>query len=408
MRSKRARPCDPRTHLGSFAASARTIGELVHRVDSWQARRMRGSNFFVRRSPALLAFAHVVACAAGGGGVAHEGGGGTDGGGVTFPSGNGGTGAGDALNFGGLQSVAGDADARHTKHCDDAGNCSCITIASIGHEGVWGPCSSDTTTAFQNWLNTQSTAKVDNFDTAKPTLTADFLSRYDVIILQWMVENGQQNNDGAPWQFSDAEVVALKDWVNKGGGVIALSGYQCEDPACIQDIVATNQLLSFTDIQFNRDVVLSPKVVNNNDFYCWGGSVPLGGAIGSGIYTTGSWDQSSPVGVHVMDVGAYDARSIQSSSASVDCSDGSLEYAVHEQIGQGHVVAYGDEWITYTGEWTGLASCLNAGAFTNMYDPCYQKSPAQIFQISQFWYNAIKYAASSVACFDIRSPGIVK
>jgi hypothetical protein len=42
-----------------------------------------------------------------------------------------------------------------------------------------------------------------------------------------------------------------------------------------------------------------------------------------------------------------------------------------------------------------------------MYDPCFQKSPAQIFQISQLWYNAIKYAASSVACFDIREPGII-
>jgi hypothetical protein len=45
--------------------------------------------------------------------------------------------------------------------------------------------------------------------------------------------------------------------------------------------------------------------------------------------------------------------------------------------------------------------------FTNMYDPCYQKSAAQVFQIPQFWYNAIKYAASSVACFTIMNPGII-
>jgi hypothetical protein len=116
---------------------------------------------------------------------------------------------------------------------------------------------------------------VDNYDTVKPTLTPEFLAHYDVLILQWMVENGRQNDDGAPWQFSQAEVDALKDWVNKGGGVIALSGYQCEDPGCIQDIVATNQLLSFTDIQLNKDVALNPKLVNSNAFYCWGGSLPL-------------------------------------------------------------------------------------------------------------------------------------
>jgi hypothetical protein len=136
--------------------------------------------------------------------------------------------------------------------------------------------------------------------------------------------------------------------------------------------------------------------------------LPLGDPIGPGIYSIGSWDQNSPIGVHVKDVGAYAARSIQSSSASVDCTDGTLKYAVHEQVGQGHVVAYGDEWITYSGEWTGTAACLNTSSYTNMYDPCYQKNPAQIFQIAQFWYNAIKYVASSVACFDIREPGILK
>jgi hypothetical protein len=35
------------------------------------------------------------------------------------------------------------------------------------------------------------------------------------------------------------------------------------------------------------------------------------------------------------------------------------------------------------------------------------KSPSQVFQIPQFWYNAIKYAAASVQCFDIKNPGII-
>lgn len=361
----------------------------------------------MRSWSALLAFACSMACSAGGGGGKSSVQGSNEAGGTSNQGGNAGTGTGGLLNFGGVGLAPNDSGTRHATRCDDAGRCSCIAIASIGHEGVWGPCSSDNTIAFQNWLNTQSTARVDNYDTTKPDLTPEFLARYDVIILQWMVQNGRQNDDGAPWQFSQAEVDALKDWVNKGGGVIALSGYQCEDPSCIKDIDATNQLLSFTDIEFNRDVVLNPKLVDSNSFYCWGGSVPLGGPIGTGIYNVGTWDQSSPIGIHVKNVGSYDARSIQSASATVDASDGATNFAVHEQIGQGHVVAYGDEWITYTGEWTGNTSCLNASSFTNMYDPCFQKSPAQIFQISQFWYNAIKYAASSVACFDIREPGII-
>lgn len=313
------------------------------------------------------------------------------------------------VNLGNLDPGTGGGDAGHMTRCDSTGNnCTCISIASIGHEGVWGPCSMDNTTAFQNWLNTQSTAHVDNYE-MKPALTADFLAKYDVIILQWMVANGKQNDDGAPWVFSADEVSALKDWVNKGGGIVALSGYQCEDPSCIQDITATNQLLSFTDIQFNRDVALTPKTVNQNDLYCWGGSIPLGAPISSDTYSTGTWDQTSPIGAHVTDVGAFDARTITSTAATVDVSDANGHYAVHEQIGQGHVVAYGDEWVTYSGEWTGTSACLgDGGVFGNMYDPCYKKSPASIFQISQFWYNSIKYAASTVQCFDIMAPGIVK
>jgi hypothetical protein len=301
----------------------------------------------------------------------------------------------------------GAGDGGHVQTCVDAGDCTCITVASIGHEGVWGPCSSDTTTAFQTWLNTQSTAKVDNYDTTKPTLTPAFLAKYDVIILQWMVANGQQYDDGAPWQFSAAEVSALEDWVKAGGGIISLSGYQCNGQGCtIYDTTATNQLLSFTDIQYNADDVLDPSQTSCQDCYCWGGSLPLGGPVaGTGI---GTWDQSSPIGAHVTDVGAYSGRSIKSTTASVDCTDGTHDYSVHEQIGQGHVVAFTDEWITYSGEWLGTASCLQPGMFTDPNNPCYQRSAAQVFQIPQFWYNAIKYAASSVTCFTISSPGIIQ
>jgi hypothetical protein len=308
-------------------------------------------------------------------------------------------------------------DSGHPARCDDAGNCSCVAIASIGHEGVWGPCSTDSTTALQNWLNTQSTAKVDNYDTVKPTLTPAFLAQYDVLLLQWMVADGVKDNDGAAWVFSADEISALKDWVTNGGGLIALNGYQCNGSGCpIVDVTATNQLLSFTDIEFNSDDVLdpappSPAVTPScPDCYCWGGALPLGSPTpAGGASSVGTWDQTSPLGAHVTDVGAYVERSIHSTAATVDCTDGTHQYAVHEQVGKGHIFAYGDEWVTYSGEWLGTAACLDPTMFTNMYDPCYQKSAAQVFQIPQFWYNAIKYASSSVQCdFTITDPGIIQ
>jgi hypothetical protein len=373
---------------------------------------MLSSTFRSCRWGALLALAlPVFACTAGGGGAKHsQGAGGSGNGGAGgergISAGNGGSGLG-GVGFSGVGGGSG-GDAGHATRCDDAGNCSCIAIASIGHEGVWGPCSSDSTTALQTWLNTQSTAKVDNYDTTKPTLTPAFLAQYDVLILQWMVENGQQNNDGPAWVFSPDEVAALKTWVNDGGGLIALNGYQCNGSGCtIYDVTASNQLLSFTDIQFNSDDVLDPSQVSCQDCYCWGGSLPLGGALPEGgAPAIGTWDPTSPIGAHLGDVGAYVARSIHSTTATVDSTDGTHQFAVHEQIGKGHVFAYGDEWVTYSGEWLGTASCLNPSMFTNMYDPCYEKSAAQVFQIPQFWYNTIKYAASSVQCFTIQNPGI--
>jgi hypothetical protein len=351
---------------------------------------------------------------------------GDDGGGSSSGSSGGtGTTSGGMSSGFATSSSGGATDAGgHGMRCDDAGNCSCIAIASIGHEGVWGPCSGDTTTAFQGWLNSQSTAHVDSYDTTKPTITADFLSQYDVIILQWMVANGQKNNDGAAWVFSSDEITALQTWVNNGGGVIALDGYQGTDPSMVFDITATNQLLSWTDMQFNKDVQLGNAT---GDDYCWGGAVPLGGPVSSAPAGTqaataqamtpsfGTWSQATgSIGLHVNSLGVLDTRSINitnPSNVAVDIqwtdATGTHVGAAHESIGKGHVVFYGDEWITYTGEWTGSSTCQTE-AFDSGYDPCFMSSADKVFQIPQFWYNAIKYAGSAVQCtFKINSPGVV-
>jgi hypothetical protein len=126
--------------------------------------------------------------------------------------------------------------------------------------------------------------------------------------------------------------------------------------------------------------------------------------------TTGpsTWSQApGSIGLHVNDIGVLDMRSINvkdTTKVVVDAqwtdSSGTHVGAAHESIGKGHVVLYGDEWLTYTGEWTGMTSCQQP-SYTNAYDPCYMSSPEQVFQIPQFWYNSIKYAASSVQCFTI-------
>lgn len=379
-------------------------------ISSWV---MTGLHFTSRLCAVLAAaWLPIIACSSGSGGGAasatDNGGGGqgaSDASSSSIISSSSSSGSGDFGEIDPPGSGSTEADAGRQATCDDEGNCTCINIASIGREGVWGPCSSDSTTALQNWLNSQSTAQVDNYNREKPTLTPEFLAKYDVILLQWMVTKGAQNDDGEPWQFSADEVKALEDWVNNGGGLIALSGYQCNGQGCpIRDITATNQLLSFADIQFNADGVLDPARTGCPNCDCWGGPVPLGGPLPGSV---GTWNQDTPIGRDVQAVGAYIARSIKTTTATVDCTDGTNVFAVHKEIGKGHVVAYGDEWVTYSGQWLGTAACLDPRRYTDRNSPCFERSAAQVFQISQFWYNAIKYASSSVECFTIKDPAII-
>ena len=72
----------------------------------------------------------------------------------------------------------------------------------------------------------------------------------------------------------------------------------------------------------------------------------------------------------MFDVGAYVARSIKVSSSNVvvDAQDSTNNYVAHEAIGMGNVVAYGDEWVTYTGEWSSTSPDGGASACQDVRD----------------------------------------
>jgi hypothetical protein len=277
-----------------------------------------------------------------------------------------------------------DGGARAPK-CDSDGHCTCLNIASIGRPGITGfqagMGGADSTSAFTDWLNSQSSAAVDLI-TAKPMLTADFLAKYDVVILQWLVDGVSTSNmyDGTGyWTFSADELAALKTWVSQGGGLITLSGYD----ASAMEIVPVNQVLqAVSDISYGADDVLGATGV-----YCLGESDPLSG-----------WVQTTPIGKHVTEVGAFHGRSVHPGTGIVDCSDATYTYAAHEDVGMGHVFVYTDEWVTYTSQWNGIGALGGCG----------DASPETDYQVPQFWYNAISYAGSAVQCqFTINSPSII-
>jgi hypothetical protein len=80
------------------------------------------------------------------------------------------------------------------------------------------------------------------------------------------------------------------------------------------------------------------------------------------------------------------------------CSGNPGQCAVHQDIGKGHVFSFADEWVTYTSQWLASSPCISASCTT---------TPATAFQVPQFWYNAIRYSASSATCFTINDPMIV-
>jgi hypothetical protein len=54
--------------------------------------------------------------------------------------------------------------------------------------------------------------------------------------------------------------------------------------------------------------------------------------------------------------------------------------------------------VSYTSQWLASSACI-ASSCTN--------TPATAFQVPQFWYNAIRYAASSATCFTINNPMVI-
>jgi hypothetical protein len=322
--------------------------------------------------------------------------------------------------------------------CDDAGTCSCFNVASLGYGGATGasfgssPAGTANTSTFLAYLGAASGVTVAQLgcgtDTgctsaAKPTLTADFLSQYDVLLFQWM-SNGltEVDSTGTPasqshltpvgyrgdvngyWTFTPDELTALKAWVNAGGGIITLSGYDWSS----SEIAPVNQILgAVTGMQYTATSTFGATETGNG-YYC----------LGDSNMVTGFAPAPDILGANITRVGAFHGRGISTGANSVvDCNDPTNGVcAAHEDVGKGHVYAYTDEWVTYTSQWNpnpqplpdpsvcGSCYCLtdaSADLFTSSScSPTGSTCPAAqvMYQVPQFWYNAISYASQATMC----------
>ncbi|MBN1608451.1 MAG: hypothetical protein JW940_17600 [Polyangiaceae bacterium] len=296
----------------------------------------------------------------------------------------------------------------------DPSTCTCLRLALVGT--LDSAANEKDTGPFVDWLNANS----DNTATAtmvpqKPTITADWLSQYDVII-------SANIND---WTFSAQEKAAMETWVRTtGGGILALTGFvsTTAEPA------ATSQLIAWSGVQFNS--TRTAEGGQGVPVYYQGGTTDLKNCL--------AWTQSSDAIIttpvqftqqtgalqrltYQLDyVGAYTGYGVDAPPGAVvlatDPVSGANMAVAHEVDGMGRIVAFGDEWILFANQWVPEGQPPNQQP--DQYNVCYIPpedgntaefhSVQTLYQTKQFWYDAINWVAPPNDCgFVIDDPDVV-
>jgi hypothetical protein len=324
----------------------------------------------------------------------------------------GGTNAGGATSIGGTNTGgtnAGGATAttpRRTAVCDiDGANCKCHHFASLGTPSSksYGT-GTDATNEFENWLVTKTNAQISFFLTKPETLTLAWLSYYDIILLQ----------DLRKWTLTPQEIESFQSWVRLGGGVIALSGFYSDDATEIEN---TNALISVSGMHLlatetasqgctdaaalASSQLLCPNNSTSSKCYCWGNSTPLT-----------EWNETHPVRKNVTAIGGYRGRAVDPGiSGTTVLSFGGIPVGATRDVNVGKVFLFGDEFVTYFSQWINGGQKVTTG---DPYNPCWDTvantscQSGHVYQIKQFWYNALKYVAPKTACeFAVNEPEVI-
>jgi len=246
--------------------------------------------------------------------------------------------AGTYLNVGTGAGTGADSDAGTST---DGGTDLC-NGATLGVKGTWGAGD-----VFASWLSSRSNSGATAL--ADQTLTPALLASYQVII----VENVSHNHP-----YSADEVKALSDWVSKGGGLMTLSGYSPDST----EVENVNRLLTPFSISYGTDHIL-PKGIGNT-------TVPIT-----------IWNPH-PIDTGVTAVGVDNGYPLMG-MGDVIATGGGDNLGLAQTVGNGHVFAWADEWITYNSEWNSHPD----------------------YQVQTFWVNAVKWLTVASQC-QVSAPPI--
>jgi len=148
--------------------------------------------------------------------------------------------------------------------------------------------------------------------------------------------------------YSADEVQALDAWVKGGGGFMTLIGFADPD-----EIINVNALLSSFGLSYGPEQILPRR---------GGQTVPVT-----------EWLQH-PVTLGISLVGVDTGYPVLGGSAIAQ--EQGYEVLAPFETELGHVLVWGDEWITYNSEWT--------------------EHPD--YQVERFWLNAIKWLTAASDC----------
>ena len=246
-------------------------------------------------------------------------------------SGSGGSASGSGGGSGGSL-IPGDAA---TAPGDGGGHGVGCPIATLGAPGQYGQGD-----LFMDWLSGQGESSSGNL--GDQVLTAAVLAPYKILVAQDVSGNHM---------YAASEVAALQAWITAGGGFMTMLGYQ--PPLTPPEGT-------------NVDVLLAPYGMNY-------GSVPiLGDTAAANPVTT--W-VPHPVTQGITQIGFNNGFDVEGSGTFLASEQGYnvLEVKV---VGSGHVLMWGDEWITYDAFWSQYPQ----------------------FQVKQFWQNIVDWFDPNGGC----------
>ena len=250
--------------------------------------------------------------------------------------------------------------------CSNPDPCACIRVGTIGIAGTWGNGN-----LFKSWL---AAAKDAFQDLGDQVLTPDLLSDFQIIISQDLHNNCPScpppDTAGPVHLYTDAEIKALQDWIHQGNGFFSLVGYWGVPTAELTNI---NRIYAPIGLSYDETPILptdssKPSLPITSWF-----SYPDTAVITDGITAVG-FNNGYPV------AGSGNCLAKGSDANDTYCLLRTATY------GTGHVVAWGDEWITYDSDWTRNTD----------------------YQVGQFWQNIMQYVSPVPNCKSIVPDTIVR